>query len=250
MDVAAANGETAGETAGEATGEEAGDEGGSTPRAFQRFSQEFLDQLPGVTVDRMREIGPIYDAQAAYGGSFRKWLFSDSPRPYNSFGNGAAMRVSPAGFVAASEDEAKQISRAVTAVSHDHPEGIKGAEATTIAICMARNGASQEEIKQRIEADYYPLDFTIDQIRPTYRFNEICQDTVPQAIQCFLESESFEDALRIAVSLGGDTDTIAAITGSIAQAYYGIPPEIEREARQFLDDRLAGIVDDWQQFAP
>ena len=140
------------------------------------------------------------------------------------------------------------LAEIVTAVTHNHPEGIKGAVATAVAIYLARKGATKLEIKERIERDYYPLDFTIDDIRPTYRFNETCQETVPQAIQCFLESTSFEDAIRTAISLGGDSDTIGAITGAIAEAYYGVPKDMEEQALAYLDEDLRAIYDEWGEF--
>jgi ADP-ribosyl-[dinitrogen reductase] hydrolase len=168
--------------------------------------------------------------------------------PYQSLGNGAAMRVSPAAFSAQSEAGAKAISRAVTSVTHDHPEGLKGAEAAAVAIYLARQGVSKDEIKKRISRDYYQLDFTIDEIRPTYRFNETCQGTVPQAIVGFLESLSFEDAIRIAISLGGDSDTVGAITGAIAEAHYGVPIDIRDTALQYLDVELRSIYDEWVEF--
>ena len=200
--------------------------------------------LGELTIKYMREIGREYP-HCGYGGKFYHWMFSDDPKPYNSFGNGAAMRVSAAGFIAGTEQEAKDLSKTITEVTHNHPEGIKGAEAVAVAIFMARNGESIKTIRRRIERDYYALDFTIDEIRPTYKFNETCQNTVPQAIEAFLESKSFEDAIRTAVSVGGDSDTLAAITGSIAEAYYTIPADIGEKALCFLDDRLRAIYDEW-----
>jgi len=193
----------------------------------------------------MQEIGRPYP-HCGYGGMFARWIYSDAPQPYNSFGNGAAMRISPVGFAARTESEVRDWSEAITAATHNHPEGIKGAEATAMAIFMALQGYQKSEIRERIVHDYYPLDFTIDQIRPTYRFNETCQETVPQAIECFLESDSFEDAIRTAISLGGDSDTIAAITGPIAEAYYGVPQAIREQALAYLDDRLLAIFDEWE----
>lgn len=181
----------------------------------------------------MRKIGQQYPC-CGYGGRFIEWMFSDHPMPYGSYGNGAAMRVSPCGFAARSLDEAKVLSRAVTQVTHDHPEGIKGAEATACAIFLARTGHSKDEIRTFIEDNYYRLDFTLDEIRATYEFNETCRETVPQAIEAFLESESFEDAIRNAISVGGDSDTLAAITGGIAEAFYGIPDNLRALAvKQF-----------------
>ena len=143
-------------------------------------------------------------------------------------------------------EEAIALAKAVTEVTHNHPEGVKGAEATAVAVYMARTGCTQQEIAAHIVEHYYALDFTIDGIREDYIFNETCQHTVPQAIECFLESCSFEDAIRTAISLGGDSDTIAAITGAIAEAYYGIPGAIRTQALSYLDDRLRPIYDEWE----
>jgi type I restriction enzyme M protein len=203
--------------------------------------------LGDAAVKYMREIGQKYPG-CGYGGNFFHWMFSADPQPYNSFGNGAAMRISPAGFAAKSEQEAIETAKALTEVTHNHPEGIKGAVAISKAIFLARQGAAKSEIKSEIERDFYPLNFTIDEIRKTYEFNETCQETVPQAIKCFLESESFEDALRIAVSLGGDTDTVCAITGSIAEAHYGIEDSIKEKALSCLDDCLLSIYKEWVSF--
>lgn len=189
----------------------------------------------------MREVGRPYP-NCGYGGMFRKWMYTDDPQPYYSFGNGAAMRVSACGFAAASLEEAVEFSRAVTEVTHNHPEGIKGAEATTVAIWLARQGKSILEIRDYINEHYYPMDFTLDGIRDTYTFNETCQETVPQAIMAFLESTDFEDAIRNAISIGGDSDTIAAITGGIGEAFYGIPTDIRKHSLTFLDERLLKIL--------
>ena len=197
-------------------------------------------------VQCMREVGQPYPT-CGYGGKFRRWMYESNPQPYNSFGNGAAMRVSACGYAAGSLEEGKRMSKAVTEVTHNHPEGIKGAEATTVAIYMARTGSTMEEIREVIERDYYPMDFTLDGIRATYQFNETCQDTVPQALKAFFESTDFEDAIRNAVSVGGVSDTLAAITGSIAQAYYGVPYEIRAEALSRLDVRLYGIFAEFEK---
>ena len=138
----------------------------------------------------------------------------------------------------------------MTRVSHNHPEGIKGAEAAASAVYLARTGETKEDIRKYIEEKYYKLNFTIDEIRPTYEFNETCQDTVPQAIEAFLESESFEDAIRTAVSVGGDSDTLAAITGGMAEAYYGVPKDIREKNGQFLDQRLTKILKTFEQKYP
>lgn len=211
------------------------------------FNADYHRMLGKMTVKYMQENGRKYP-NCGYGGMFATWMFSENPEPYNSFGNGAAMRISPAGFAASTESEAISLSETITSVTHDHEEGIKGAEATAVAICMARQGYLKSEIKQQITRDYYPIEFTIDEIRPSYRFNETCQETVPQAMACFFESESFEDAIRTAISLGGDSDTIAAITGAIAEAYYGVPINIRYMALTYLDAELRTIFDDWVAF--
>jgi len=209
---------------------------------------EYYAAAERLAVKYMQQIGRRYP-NCGYGGRFIHWVFSDTPQPYNSFGNGAAMRISPVGFASETEEEVIRLSRAVTGVTHNHPEGIKGAEAVAMAIFMARNGYSKKEIRDRIVKDYYSLDFTIDEIRSTYEFNETCQNTVPQAIEAFLEAESFEDAIRTAVSVGGDSDTIAAITGSIAEAYYGVPEDVKNRALTYLDVDLRNILEEWYSFS-
>lgn len=204
-------------------------------------SEGKVNKLPDLAVRYMQQLGRLYQ-DAGYGGAFREWIRSNNPKPYNSFGNGAAMRVSPVGFAAKSLDEAKAMSKAVTKVTHNHPEGIKGAEATTVAIFMALHGKSMLEIRDYIDKNYYPMNFTLDGIRDSYQFNETCQDTVPQAMMAFFESTGFEDAIRNAISIGGDSDTLAAITGGIAEAYYGIPSEIRKHELTFLDERLLAIL--------
>lgn len=200
-------------------------------------------------VKYMQGIGRHYP-DCGYGGHFRSWINSNSPKPYNSYGNGAAMRVSACGFTAGSLEEAKKLSKAVTEVTHNHPEGIKGAEATAVAIFLARSGNNLLEIRDYITKYYYPLDFTLDGIRDSYQFNETCQDTVPQALEAFFESTSFEDAIRNAISVGGDSDTLAAITGGIAEAYYGIPTDIRKHALTFLDERLLKILVEFENKYP
>lgn len=207
------------------------------------------DKLGANAVKYMQEIGRKHP-DCGFGGMFFHWIFSDDPKPYNSFGNGAAMRVSPCGFAAKTEEEAKLLSRKVTEVTHNHAEGIKGAESVTVAIYMARSGGTKEDIRRRIESDYYDLGFTLDEIRDTYRFDVSCQGSVPQAIVAFLESFTFEDAIRNAVSIGGDSDTLAAIAGAIAEAHYGVPQSIKRKALTYLDDGLLGIYRAWEGLRP
>ena len=200
-----------------------------------------FSNLEDQTVSCMQELGKQYP-HAGYGGRFHKWIISDKPTPYNSYGNGAAMRVSPCGYAANSLDEAVSLARAVTKVTHNHPEGMKAAEAVSSAIFMARNGKSVFEIRDYIESKFYKIDFTLDSIRPSYSFDVSCQGSVPQALEAFFESVGFEDAIRNAISIGGDSDTIAAITGSIAEAYYGIPTELRKLALTFLDKTQLDIL--------
>jgi ADP-ribosylglycohydrolase len=181
---------------------------------------------------------------AGYGGTFARWAQSTSCRPYNSWGNGSAMRVSPVGFAYGALDEVLEKAKESAAVTHNHPEGIKGAQATASAIFLARSGKSKEEIKTFVGDTFeYDLSRSLDEIRPTYSFDVSCQGTVPQAIQAFLESTDYENAVRLAISLGGDSDTLACITGGIAQAFYGgVPSEIADVVWDLLNDHLAGIV--------
>ena len=203
------------------------------------------DQLSIMAVKYMQEVGRHYP-DCGYGGHFHKWIFARNPQPYNSWGNGAAMRVSACGFAAQSLEEVVMLSRAVTEVTHNHPEGIKGAEATAVAIYLARTGSSIIEIRDYIDKHYYPMNFTLDAIRESYHFDVSCQGSVPQAIMAFLESTGFEDAIRNAISIGGDSDTIAAICGGIAEAYYGIPVDIRKHALTFLDQRMIGILNEFE----
>lgn len=183
----------------------------------------------------MREIGRQYP-DAGYGDRFFDWLMSDTMGPYGSYGNGSAMRVSPVTYVAKTLDEAEKLAKWSAEVTHDHPEGIKGAQAVAAAIYLAKEGHDKDEIRAYIEEKYYDLDFTLDEIRPSYSFDVTCMGSVPQAIMCFLEAEDFEDAVRNAISLGGDGDTIGAMAGAIAEAYFGIPDELQEEAMEYMDD--------------
>ncbi len=178
-----------------------------------------------------------------YGGAFAHWLKTSELAPYDSFGNGAAMRVSPAALLANTLDEALEAARRVTEVTHSHPEGIKGALATAHAIFLARFGAGPGEIRRTIEDGYgYDLDRSVDMIRTTYEFNESCQQTVPEAIVCALEARDFEDAIRNAISIGGDSDTVAAIAGPIAEARFGIPDEIALAALAHLPEEMRALI--------
>ena len=209
-------------------------------KAILRWKEKELPtyrDLSQLAVTSMREFGKMYPL-AGYGGTFEVWLQDETMGPYNSWGNGAAMRVSACGWAGRTLDEVKAMSRAVTKVTHNHPEGIKGAETTAVATFLARTCKSKKEIKSVVVQDYYPLDFTLDEIRPDYEFDVSCQGSVPQAIEAFMESTSFEDAIRNAVSIGGDSDTIAAICGAVAGAFYGVPSDIRAKAEVFLPPHL------------
>ena len=227
-------------------------------------------------INAMKKYGRMYP-DAGYGGRFRSWLLSDSREPYHSWGNGSAMRVSPCGWAMDCGFTARtglwpvkgqERARISAAVTHDHPEGIKGACAVADAIFMARlfsekweedvGGliyptleALKSDLKKRMETEYgYDLSRTLDEIRPDYEFDESCQGTVPQAITAFLESTDFEDAIRNAISLGGDSDTLAAITGSIAEAAYGVPQWIKDKAWEYLDEALRDVLRRWKREFP
>jgi len=199
-------------------------------------------------LDSIREYARAYP-NSGYGGFFRTWMYSDNPKPYNSFGNGSAMRVSAVGWAFDTVEEVLSEAEQSAAVTHNHPEGIKGAQATALSVFLARKGESREKIKLEVVSRFgYKLDQTLDEIRPSYKFNETCQETVPQAIIAFLESEGFEDAIRKAISLGGDADTLAAITGSIAEAYYGgVPEEIVEEVQKRVPARLWNVIEEFSQ---
>ena len=184
-----------------------------------------------------------------YGGNFNGWIYEEHPRPYNSWGNGSAMRVSPVGFALGDVDEVLEEARRSAAVTHNHPEGIKGAQATALAVLFARRGLPQAEIRAEIVGRFdYDLNRTLDQIRPGYTFDVSCQGSVPEAIIAFLESTDYEDAVRKAISIGGDSDTIACITGGIAEAYYGVPEEIAGQAYTFLPEEFIGVIEGFYEW--
>ena len=192
-------------------------------------------------IDTLKKWGKKYP-DAGYGGHFYNWVLGSDREPYNSYGNGSAMRVSAAGWIGKTEKEVKNLSRKVTEVTHNHPEGIKGAEVTAMCIYYARNGKSRDFIKQYVE-QYYNLDFDYEELRKTYKHaEEICQNTVPQAIYCFLISHSFEDCLRTTISIGGDCDTTAAISCAIAEAYYGSCDGLEKYVRNYLTEEMYEIL--------
>lgn len=205
--------------------------------------------LSARAVSCMQELGRMYK-NAGYGGNFIQWIWSKDPKPYGSFGNGAAMRVSPCGFAAKSIDEAKQLSEMVTKVSHDHPEALKGAEAIAVCVFLARSGKTKDEIRNYVKENYYGIDFTIDGIRSLYKFDVSCQGSVPVALEAFFESTDFEDAIRNAVSVGGDSDTIAAMAGAVAEAYYGVPEDFVHDAMDYLDGFEAEILYYFEKIFP
>jgi ADP-ribosylglycohydrolase len=180
-----------------------------------------------------------------YGGHFHSWIYSSNPEPYNSWGNGSAMRVSPVGWYGNSIDEVMAEAKKSAEVTHNHPEGIKGAQAAALAVFMARSGKNKDEIKKTIvDTFHYDLDRRLDDIRDDYEFDVSCQGSVPEAIIAFLESKDFEDAIRLAISIGGDSDTIACITGGIAEAYYKVIPEyIVEKVLKILPEELVKIVE-------
>ena len=203
----------------------------------------------------MRDLGRKYPhPMGAYGGNFSSWLRSNSPLSYYSCGNGSAMRASPCGLIARSLDEALELAKISAEVTHDHPEGIKGAAATAGAVYLAKTGHSISQIREYIQGNFYPMDRTCDEIRPTYRFEPTCQKSVPESLIAFLESDSFEDALRKVISLGGDADTMGAITGSVAWTYYrfhgGLTEDMLRlreQAKGLLPEEFLRTVEEFDE---
>lgn len=201
-----------------------------------------------VLIDNVKYFGNRYP-NAGYGGMFREWLKSENPQSYDSWANGSAMRVSPVAWVGDTLEEVQKLSKLSAEITHSHPEGIKGALATSDAIYLARIGSSKEEIKDHIEIRYdYDLSRKLDDIRPNYKFDVSCVGSVPEAIICFLEATSFEDTIRNVVSLGGDADTQGAIAGSIASAYYEVPKRIYYKAIHRLDYDLLNVLIDFEEF--
>lgn len=202
-----------------------------------------------VLVKEMQFFGNRYP-KAGYGGMFRKWLIAEYPKPYNSFGNGSAMRVSPCAWVAKSLDEALFLAEKSAIVTHNHPEGVKGAQAVAAAIWMARNGSTKEEIKAYIESTFeYNLSRTIKEIKESgYDFDSTCQGSVPESIIAFLEGNDYEEVIRLAIYLGGDADTQAAIAGSIAEAFYDMPVRFIGDVEKRLDKYLLSVLNKFNEF--
>ena len=200
-----------------------------------------------VLIKNLQDFGNQYP-NSGYGGMFYNWISSPNPEPYGSWANGSAMRVSPCAWVADSLEQANSLAYVSASVTHNHPEGIKGAVATCDAIYLARTGSSKDKIKNHVEKEYgYELNRNVDELRDVYSFDVSCQGSVPESIICFLQAEDFEDAVRNAVSLGGDADTQAAIAGSIAAAYYEVPEEIYSKAIEYLDSNLLGVFLDFEE---
>lgn len=197
--------------------------------------------LSTIARDSLKEICSRYP-YAGYGAGFVRWLNDKELKPFNSFGNGSAMRVSPCAWVAKSLDEVLDLSYKVTVITHNHEEGIKGAQAVAAVSFLALQNTPKNEIKKYITENFYDINFTIDEIRPFYTFDPTCQGSVPQALEAFFESHDFESALLNALSLGGDADTIGAMTGSIAEACYGVPASLRQKALDFLDEPLRKIL--------
>lgn len=217
-------------------------------KALMDSKKDFSD-LSTTTVKDMLAVGRNYP-NCGYGAQFIHWINTDNPQPYDSYGNGAAMRISPVGFIARSVDEAKRLSMKVTKVSHNHPEGLKGAEATAVAIVMARQGKSKDEIRREMEK-YYDLSTSVTQFRMKSfgHGEETCQVTMPQALACFFEGKDYIDVIRNCISIGGDTDTVAAIAGGIAEAYYGMPKWAAWYAKSVLPDELRDICDEFEAWS-
>ena len=206
------------------------------------------DEIREAVVKNMQKFGRMY-INAGYGRLFIEWLKSEDPKPYNSFGNGSGMRVSAAGWLYDTLEETLRIAKLTAEVTHNHPEGIKGAQAVAAAVFMARTGHDKEEIKEYIEETFqYDLSRTLAEIKPVYRFYGSCQESVPESIRSFYEAECYEDAVRNAVYLRGDTDTMACMAGAIAEVYFGMPEVFKEEAMLRLDEPLREVVWEFLEF--
>ena len=211
-------------------------------RAFTTEDPDIENRFKEILIDSLKKWGRRYP-DAGYGGRFMAWLLSDKREPYNSYGNGSAMRVSAAGYVADDLETTIKVAAWTAEVTHNHHEGVKGAEAVVACIFMARKGYTKEEIKEYVESTFhYDLSRTVDEIKPGYSFDVSCQGSVPESIICFLEADSFESAVRNAVYLGGDTDTMGAIAGSIAEAYYGVPESLKEECRKRVTPEMLEVL--------
>lgn len=213
-------------------------------------ARALVDSYDGTTFSKSKLVDAMQDygkrlPHAGYGRMFYRWLREKTPEPYNSYGNGSAMRVSPVAWVTDDVTHAEELAKLSAEVTHNHPEGIKGAQVTAGCIVMARQGASNAEIRNYVEGFGYDLGFTLDEIRPTYEFDETCPGSVPQAIEAFLEATDFESTVRLCVSIGGDCDTTAAIAGGIAHARWGVPSNIASNTRRRLTKGLVHTLDEF-----
>ncbi|MBR1440947.1 MAG: ADP-ribosylglycohydrolase family protein [Lachnospiraceae bacterium] len=207
------------------------------------------EEIEAACTRSMRKWGRKYP-RAGYGGRFYTWLVSENPKPYGSYGNGSAMRVSAAGWLYDSMERTREAARATAMPTHDHPEGIKGAECTAAVIFLARTGSSKTEIREYVEREFgYDLSETIEEMRARHEHVESCQDSLPKALVSFLAGTDFEDVIRNAVSLGGDTDTIAAIAGAMAEGMYGVPSELKEQARKRLEAGMVEVLDRFELYA-
>lgn len=201
------------------------------------------DEIRSMMTRSIRKWGRKYPDES-YGIRFGRWLMADDEKPYGSFGNGSAMRVSSAGWLFDDMETTRRMARLSAEVTHSHPLGVKGAEAVAAAVFMARNGASKKDIWFYMEDEFdYDVHFCCDEIRETYSFDETCEGTVPEALAAFFDGTDFEDSIRNGVSLGGDTDTLCAITGTISEAYYGVPADYEAEVRYYLTDEMNSLYE-------
>ena len=204
--------------------------------SLQYFYDKDVDNFYNNCIKYLKEYGILYPGYG-YGYNFDEWI-KNGEEPYNSYGNGSAMRTSSVAYIADSLEEAELLAEMQAKCTHNHLEGIKGAKAITACIYLAKEGYSKDDIKKYIEDNYYKIDFKIRDIYKKYKYDITCQGSVPQAIECFLEGEDFEDAIRNAISLGGDADTLAAMTGSISEAFYGIPDNLKNKMYSFLPENI------------
>lgn len=212
--------------------------------SFDEFPEE--KEFKNALIYAFHKYGKAY-FDCGFGGRFFDWIYEERREPYYSYGNGSAMRVSPVGWYGNTLEKVERIARWSAEVTHNHPEGIKGAVATAGAIFLARSGKSKEEIKEYIERFGYELKNSVERLQFINGFDESCMATVPVAVQCFLEGTDFEDTIRNAISVGGDSDTIGAIAGSVAEAYYGVGDEYKEGAKRFLDERLLEIAEAFER---
>ena len=199
------------------------------------------EEVKAALITSMKKWGQKYP-HAGYGARFIHWVLSDDPKPYGSYGNGSGMRVSPTGWLYGSMERTREVARWTAEVTHNHPEGVKGAESVAAAVYLARNGASQDEIREYITNEFgYDLSRTLDEIRPVYHHVEDCMHTMPEAFECFLEADSYESTLRNVMYIGGDTDTLCAIAGAVAEAFWGVPEDITELASSFIPDDIEDV---------